>query len=113
MTLLLALLLMAPGDWTARDTQIQAGIVALSVVDLSLTCYGLTHHQTGFKELNPIMGRHPSSAKVWTLGAVGMAGHTLVAWLLPRGWRERWQLAGLVVEGMLVINNTIIVSGGF
>ena len=98
-------------DWTARDSKIQAAIVALGVTDIALTQYGLAL-ATGI-ERNPILGMRPTPAKLWTLGLSALAVHTAVAYALPSRWRAAWQAGGLAVEGVAVVGNAVIVVGSF
>jgi hypothetical protein len=111
MTASMLLLLLAAAPWTAKDTQVQAAVVALGVVDIALTQVGLSKMDAS--ERNPLLGKNPSPVKLWSLGLSGLAAHSVVAWMLPRGWREGWQAAGLTVEAVMVVSNGVIVAGGF
>jgi 4'-phosphopantetheinyl transferase EntD len=97
-------------DWTRTDSERQAVVVALGVVDIALTKRGLD--ELGMMERNPILGRKPSPARLWTLGASGIVAHTALAVVLPRRWREGWQAAGIAVELTMCASNAAIVFGG-
>lgn len=56
-------------------------------------------------EVNPLLGRNPSRAKVNTLIPLGLAAHTLGVHALPRPWRNILQMAGLGGETWAVVNN--------
>lgn len=56
-------------------------------------------------EANPVLGKHPSRARVNTLIPLGLAAHTLAAWALPRPWRNVLQVGGLVGEGWATSHN--------
>lgn len=94
-------------DWTARDTVVQ------SVVVLSLAADMLTTLDKGkppivgaqYVETNPLLGPRPSRGAVVGYFAGTMAIHTLVAWALPRPYREVWQGSALVVEAWAVGSN--------
>lgn len=80
---------------------------------LGLTDWGQTIRFTqdpawkarGVYEVNPVLGRHPSRARVNTLIPLGLAAHTLAAWALPRPYRRLLQGAGLVGEAGAVGTN--------
>jgi hypothetical protein len=61
-------------NWTKADTVRQA-----------------TFHPDGWCELNPIIGSHPSVAKVDTYFAGCLVAHTLIAVALPPKYRKIWQ----------------------
>lgn len=57
------------------------------------------------EEINPVLGRRPSRARVNVLVPLGLAAHTAGVIALPRPWRNVLQVAGLVGEGLAVGNN--------
>lgn len=96
--------------WTESDTQRQLVLAALAAVDIAATDYAI-RQEGGPSEGNPLLGSHPSSERLWGLGAAAVAGHALVSWLLPREARDIWQAAGISVELSLgIYGGTLAVS---
>lgn len=56
-------------------------------------------------ESNPILGKHPSRAKVNALIPLALAAHTLGVWALPRPYRNILQAVGIGLETDAVIHN--------
>lgn len=59
----------------------------------------------GWRERNPVLGSHPSRARVNALIPLGLAAHTLGAWALPRPWRNVLQVAGIAGEANATYGN--------
>jgi hypothetical protein len=93
-------------EWTRTDTVLELGLVALSVTDFGQTSWFLSNRPHAY-ETNPLLGRHPSRARVATFGALGLASHLAVARLLPQPYRRLWQLAGIGVEVDAVTSNAM------
>jgi hypothetical protein len=91
-------------EWTATDTAFEAGVVALVATDVAQTRWFLSHRPKAF-ETNPLLGRHPSDAKLLAFSAVGVASHALVSLALPQPYRRLWQLAGAGLEIDAVASN--------
>jgi hypothetical protein len=91
-----------PGDrtWTGLDTGLQIAFTLALAADWSTSRSTLQH-----REKNPLLGPHPS-ARAFDLAAAGAAvGHLVVAVILPKPWREMWQVGGIVVETTVAGNN--------
>src|SRR5512142_2553592 len=87
-----ALLRAAPAsadEWTPEDTRREAVVVGLIAVDVGTTLAWL--HEGG-TERNPLIGRRPSTARVLTLATSAAVLHALTARILPRPYREGWQI---------------------
>lgn len=98
-----------PAKWTAGDTAAELAFAAVVAVDVGQTAWSLRH---GYHEANPLLPRHPSSETLWAVGlAGGVAGHAIVSYLLPRGWRTGWQHASLVIEVGNSIRTMTVVGG--
>lgn len=82
------------GQWTTEDRM--AGVTALTftVIDWGQTRYIAEHQQ--FYEINPILGMHPSMAKVNTYFAGALIGGTILTFALPEKDRK-WFLGGVTV----------------
>jgi hypothetical protein len=88
-------------EWTTRNTALELTYAVAHVADWRQT---LDIGAAG-RETNPILGSHPSAPAVHAYFASALAAHALVAWVLPRGWREGWQAAWIVVETGYVAHN--------
>lgn len=89
-------------SWTKEDTLRELATLGL---------IGMDWHQTrdfrakGHPEINPILGRYPSRARVNTLIGAAMIGHPIVARLLPKKWRRAFQYGTIAAETLAVGNN--------
>lgn len=87
----------------------QAAFLGLGATDWGQTvrftdpAYRNAHPRTF--ESNPILGKHPSRAKVNTLIPLALAAHTLGVWALPRPYRNILQAVGIGLETDAVIHN--------
>jgi hypothetical protein len=116
MVLALALLLTASAAqanegnaWTASDTILEVTFVAVLAVDMSQTLWFTRH--TRLEESNPIMGTHPSTARILTYNAACAATHATIAYLLPKPYRTIWQATWIAVEAQSVGWNWGVVGG--
>jgi hypothetical protein len=64
-----------------------------------------TYQELGHREMNPILGPHPSRTRVNVYMPLALAAHTLGVWALPRPYRNILQIGGLGLEGWAVHNN--------
>lgn len=94
--------------WTESDWKREAIFAAAVVADLSLTSVG---REQGAREWNPLLGREPSHARVWSVGLSGIVFHAAVARLLPRDWRDAWQAFGITLELAVGVRNAAFVVG--
>lgn len=106
--LVLAACLSLPAPWTTADTAREAALVAVAAVDVGQTRWGQEH---GHVEVNPVLGRHPSPARLRLTVLGALLGHAVVAYLLPRPWRLVWQLVPLELDLMAVGGNMITQAG--
>jgi len=105
---LLTLLLILPAfanadDWTPADTQRELVFAALMVADAAQT-HDIARH-LDLAEANPILGKHPSNAKINVYFGTIMAAQYLIAQALPAEYRHAWQYAGIGFEFAIVQNN--------
>ena len=96
-------------NWTKTDTAYQATFLMVTAVDWMQTRWMVKQDwQWGegyHREMNPILGSHPSMKKVDTLIPLGMVAHTLVSMALPPDYRRIWQVLWIGVEGYCVTTN--------
>lgn len=108
--------------WTNEDTYRQTAVTTLLIVDGAQTRWmvrnpnqsncanslnGRPCNETKQQraESNPILGDHPSIGRVNNFIAASILGHAVIAYALPRGWREGWQYVWIVVEAGAVYHN--------
>lgn len=110
-----AMLLVAPvagalETWTVGDTALEAAFGAVLLVDWMQTRQiASTRGEPGaVEEMNPILGRRPTAARVNGYFVAAGAGHVAVAFLLPRPWRTVWQATWVTLEGLSIRNNAAL-----
>jgi hypothetical protein len=94
----------AASDWTAEDTAWQASFLALHVVDWGQT-RDIAAQPNRYHETNPILGEHPSQARVDRYFAATAILHTAVAYTLPPKWRRAWQYVSIGYQAGFVASN--------
>jgi hypothetical protein len=90
--------------WTALDYSLAGGAATMMALDWAQTRYA-SRHPTRYSERNPVMGEHPSTAKVdqyFAIASLLMAG---VTYILPRSERRLFLSGVIVVETSAVVNN--------
>ncbi len=87
--------------WTTRNTALEVTYAVAHAADWRQT---LDIAAAG-RETNPLLGPHPPAHVVHAYFASALVAHAVVARLLPRGWREGWQAAWIVVETGYVTHN--------
>lgn len=90
--------------WDARDTQVQLAASAICIADVASTSVGL-HTRRDFKETNPLLPPRPDQATLWVVGLTGCAVMASVAWLLPRPYREVFQLTTAGIQVAVTAGN--------
>lgn len=123
----------AADKWTDDNTLLQGILCAVTAEDLNQTlwmCHGnrwdvpvrsdklytpLTlstcknAKARGFRyiETNAFLGAQPSEAFICTWFFGSMVANCLVAYLLPKGWRELFQYASIFWESVMVTTNNL------
>ena len=62
----------------------------------------------GYYEMNPLMGKHPSDARLRNYSIAAIAGHVAITQLLPDQYRPAWQWGTIGVEAGYVLHNRSI-----
>ena len=93
----------ATDPWSKADIQREAAYMAVTVVDLGQTMDIKNHPE--LKEMNPILGEHPSDGRIKTHFAVSSLIHVLMVHYLPASWRPAFQYLGIGWEAALAGNN--------
>jgi len=99
-------------NWSTTDTVMESAFVSLTIVDWSQTKEFVA--QGTLEEQNPILGKHPSQARIDTYMILAIAAQAGVACWLPQEWREGFLAGSVVIEAWAVNNNlTLGVRGRF
>lgn len=104
--------------WDKEDTALQVTVISLLLADMSQTLY-IVDHDDKYKELNLVLGEHPSKEKVYAYFLGVAIVHTAVSYLIekilgienPKLYRRWWQGTFIVVEGGNNLRNSILGIG--
>lgn len=107
LALAIGLPVMATDPWTKADTARELVFVAVTTMDWGTTLdinakYCAWHD---WYEQNPLLGRHPSRARINLFIPASMVLHYLVARELSGKWRTIFQNATIVMEVAAVSHN--------
>lgn len=104
MLLLASLLGAEDREWNKVDTAFATGAVLATALDVASTRYCMLHTAL-CDEQNPVLGHHPSAAKMWGLAGLATVGTLGIAYLIPTPYRETWLgLVSMIEIGMVVGN---------
>ena len=91
-------------DWTGTDTGLEVAWQVAHAIDWGQTRY-IAKHPQDFRELNPILGDHPSVGRVNTYFiATGLAHYGISQWLSPSN-RRGWQTITIIFAVATVSRN--------
>lgn len=94
-----------PFSW--YDYALETTFIGVTSMDWSQTQQVATHPLL-YSEMNPILGSHPSLEAINIYFPSAMALHALVAYALPKPWREVWQTMWIGIETYTVYTNATI-----
>ncbi len=102
-SLILALAFLFPescraDEWKKADYLLEGSWIALHVLNWGTTL-DIADNPGRYHEMNPIMGRHPSRGRVNLYFAGTTVAHVLTSALLPKKWREYFQVGSIAVTG--------------
>lgn len=100
--------LFSSDEWTTQDTILQLSVIALTTYDLMQTytfLYTEPYISEGHKEMNPLMGPHPSKSRFYAVGIGFIAFHSFVSYVLPYKLRTIWQLMYINFEANMIYHN--------
>jgi len=89
-------------SWSNADSIREITYVGFHITDWMQTKQGISD---GMKELNPILGEHPSMSKIDTIVGLSLIGHILISGLLPKPYRETFQYITIGIESGAVLHN--------
>jgi hypothetical protein len=95
----------APHAWTPSQTALAALTSAEILVDWGQTRDALN---LGHAELNPVLGRHPSAARLAVYNAIAIPGTLGIGALVSSQWRTVWFASVAVMETAVVTRNAIL-----
>lgn len=84
-------------EWSKQDIILQGTFLSLMTVDW-LQTRTIAKNTTKYYENNPILSRHPSTAKVDIYFATSALLHTGITHILPKEYRPYWQCTFIAVE---------------
>ena len=90
--------------WTAENTVFAFCATSALVMDWAQATY-IAEHPDKVREINPILGEHPSVGQVNVYSVSSIVGALAVAGALPNPWRNRFLKAVYMVEMLAVIWN--------
>lgn len=90
-------------EWTTKDTLLESTYVVFHTIDWRQT-QDISKH-LNMREKNPILGKHPTNAKINTYFASTLALQYGIAKLLPSDLRTIWLLSGITLEYSVTKSN--------
>ena len=90
---------------SGREIAKEATYIVLNLIDREQTLDIKNHPYMYEKVSSGIYGDHPSDDRVNLIMSIGVIGHPLVTWWLPKKLRPVWQGATIGVEAMIVYEN--------
>lgn len=108
-------------EWTREHIGWEAGWIFLHGLDYGQTRYIAANPQD-WKELNPILGPHPTDGQVNLFFLGSAVAHLAMSHFAPdiaewlggdpkKDWRRRWQMMSIVIKGGVVGRNMAIGIG--
>ena len=103
----------AGDDWDQTEKIMGSTLLAVTAVDMMQTIT-IAGHPDIWHEYNPILGRHPSKAKVYGYFLMGGIIKYNIIDALPHSWRKGVMGTLIAVEvGMVAHNYTVGIQMGF
>lgn len=95
---------LAADKWSTQDKTLEATWQALHFIDWRQTRY-IAKNPDDYREMNPILGNHPSTTEVDIYMLTGAVLHPIVTHFLPEKYRPWWLGISIGMSGACVINN--------
>ncbi|HXQ28562.1 MAG TPA: hypothetical protein VN848_04770 [Gemmatimonadales bacterium] len=92
----------APHRWTATNIAVASSAALGLLVDWAQTRQAL--HE-GLAETNPVLGPHPSTARLTAYNLLALPAITGIGAALPSRWRTLWYAAVTLVETASITRN--------
>lgn len=94
----------AADPWSDGDIAREVAWQALHLIDWGQT-RSIAKNPDQYRELNPILGEHPSIGRVNTYMAASAIAHIIVSDYLSGDWRTAWQWVTIGITASAVHNN--------
>ena len=98
---------MAAEKWTDDDYALEGSYLALHFVDWRQT-RTIAKNPDRYYEINPILGRHPSTTEVDIYFAATTLLHPIISHYLPQPYRKWFQSVSVILSGTCVVNNFVV-----
>ena len=93
--------------WSKQDYILEGTWQVIHLMDWGTTL-DITRHPDKYKEMNPILGEHPSRERVNIYMFSGALVHAGVTYILPPKYRSYFQGVTIGMSGAYVLNNLAI-----
>jgi len=93
-----------PDPWSRTDIALEVTWTALHLMDLNQTLQ-ISANPDKYTEGCPVLSDHPSRHEVYRVFGIGWVVHALVAHILPRPYRNWWQIVWIGSSATSVQNN--------
>jgi hypothetical protein len=93
-------------EWTTENKILEVTYNTVRLADILITKDGM--HREGYHENNPLIGRHPSDAKLWGFFLVGGVIHYFITDRIKPEYRRTFQAITITCELLIVNHNRSI-----
>lgn len=90
--------------WTDGDIAREVVFQAMHVIDYHQTM-NVVNHPDKYRELNPVIGEHPSRDRLNAFMFTGAVLHIGVTHFLPAKWRPYWQYLTIGIKAGCIVQN--------
>jgi len=102
--ILFVLIICSCAHWSKEQKIMEAMTAATYIIDCGQTL-DIAKNPSCYKEMNPIIGEHPSKGRVKSYFAGLIVTHLLISSLLEPKQRDLWQKITLIISGGNVSRN--------
>jgi len=95
----------AADEWTKTEIGLQTLSTGLQIIDWGTTLDAVDREDEGYRELNPLIGRHPSRGTVNTYFTISIVSNILLSHFLSNDGRKWWLSGRIIISGYLINNN--------
>jgi hypothetical protein len=90
--------------WTKQDTYWQIGVLVTQIIDWGQT-REIAVNPKYYEKYNKILGENPTLHEVNRYCIICIAGNYLIAKVLPKNWRRKWQVGSISCQAYYINNN--------
>ena len=95
-----------PPAFDTADKLLLSSLAIESVFDITTTEYNLKHGLV--EEADPVLGRHPNTFQIWSMGILANVLVISVARLMPNPYRKIFEAVVLAGETANIVGNFIV-----